>query len=172
MITISYNATAADTFPPGLLQVTNPVSVFSKGEQIGQDKVTLNVPPRPWLALARKVERLKGEGVLAAGDALRISIRYSNDGTADATNVSIEDKIDEGTIQHVDKISATGQQDGSIIRWNVGNLPAGANGEVFYELTLKPYVSEGKIKSGATISGEGLQPRSFPESIDVKNPEL
>lgn len=169
----SYEATAAAAFQAGSTEVSNDASVYADGAKIAEQTVIL-VVQAPKLTLTRQRERVDGEAEIVPGDTVRFTIRYGNGGTADATNVVIEETFEEKVVQQVNNITPDGQAEGSTLRWSLGTVAAGASGEVSYEVTLKPALSLGTIEVGnqATIYADDVEPVPASDSFDLRTPLL
>jgi len=169
----TYQATAAAAFAPGTTEVTNSAAVFADGVRVGQAAVTL-VVRAPHLTLTRQRLRLAGEGEIAPGDTIRYTIRYGNNGTADAVGVVLEERFDETVVQQVGNIATNGQRDGATIRWNLGTVAAGASGEVSYELTLKPALAQGdiEVRNQATVGAAGVESVTAADLFALRTPLL
>jgi len=129
----------------------------------------------PQLTLSRQRERVDGEGEIVPGATVRHTIRYSNNGTADATGVVIEETYDEAVVQQLDNISDGGQLEEGRIRWSLGTVSAGASGEVWYEVTLKPALAQGddiEISYQATIQADGVKAMDVSDSFTLRTPLL
>lgn len=170
----SYDATAAQVFRSGTVTVSNGASVYADGALVAQARVEL-VLMVPLLTLSRQRVRLDDEGDMVPGAVVRHTIRYGNNGTADATSVVIEELYDNSVVQTVVGVSAGGQQDGSRVRWNLGVVGAGASGEVSYEVMLKPALAQGdnfEVRNQATLQADGLERLSVVDSFTLYTPLL
>lgn len=169
-----YDATAAAVFPSGVLTVSN-AAVASVGDvAVAQTNVVLRVRA-PQLILSRQRVRVDDEGDPAPGAVLRYTIRYSNSGMANATNVVLEEVYDSTVVQQVANISGGGQMEGNRIRWNLGTLAAGGSGEVSYEATLKPALTQGdnfEVRHQATIQADGVERLSSSDAFTLHTPLL
>ncbi|MFH1860480.1 MAG: DUF11 domain-containing protein, partial [bacterium] len=116
---------------------------------------TVSLIPAPILNIV--VEANKNN--LLPGATLRYTIKYRNDGTAQATNVKIEDTLPEGTLY---KNGANYDAETSKFTWNLGNLAPGASGKVNFEVTVnqgtpppQPLITnKATISSDETTAGE------------------
>jgi uncharacterized repeat protein (TIGR01451 family) len=168
-----YEVTAAEAFETGATEVSNVASVQADNvEEIIKVKVGLEVRA-PQLMLTRQWKHVDGEGEVGPGATVLCTIRYSNKGTADATNVVLVDEFDEEAMQQVSNITGGGQRDAATIRWNLGNVRAGASGGVSYEVKLKSVLKPGtNVDSLATIRADGVKPASAPDSFVPLTPRL
>jgi uncharacterized repeat protein (TIGR01451 family) len=172
--TTSYAATAAASFGSDTTTITNSAAVFAEGEEIARASVTLAVRA-PQLTLTRMRERVDHEGEIIPGATVRYTLRYGNNGTANATNVVIEEKYDGTAVQQVDDIVGGGLLEEDTIRWNLGTVAAGASGEVAYEVTLKPGLSQGdsiEVRNQATLQAEGVKKITAVGSFTLESPVL
>jgi uncharacterized repeat protein (TIGR01451 family) len=162
----SYKATAAESFEAGTTKVFNYASVYVNDEKVAQaEPVGLEVQA-PQLTLTLERERVEGEGKIFPGDTVHYTIRYSNNGAADATNVVLEATFDETLVQQVDTVTGEVQRDDAAVRWNLGTVAAGASDDVSYEVTLKPVLpSDTKVRSQATIRADRVEPVSVSDSF-------
>ncbi|MBU0456502.1 MAG: chitobiase/beta-hexosaminidase C-terminal domain-containing protein, partial [Gammaproteobacteria bacterium] len=108
---------------------------------------TVNLIPAPILNVSLEANKNN----LLPGATLKYTIKYRNDGNAQATNVVIENFLPEGTVY---KSGANYNAENSKFTWNLGNLAAGANGEVIFEVTVNQGTPPPKliITNRATIS--------------------
>lgn len=171
----SYEATAAEAFESGVSEISNQAIAQVEGVQVAQDEVVLTVRA-PQLSLSRDRQCLdgEGEGEVVPGATLRYIIRYSNNGTADATNVTLVDTFDDTVLQQVGNITEGGHRDGATVRWNLGTIPAQASGEVSYEFTLKPALARGAIEvlNQATMTADDVEPVTASDSFVLRTPML
>ncbi len=170
----SYEATAADSFAAGTTSVSNNAVIYADGVRVAQVSVELTIRA-PTLVLTRRRERVDGDGNIVPGDTVRYIIRYSNSGTADATGVVLEETFDGTVMESVANITSEGQQEGNVIRWELGTVSAGGSGgEVSYEATLKPTLSQGTIdvNAQATMRAVGVEPISAADSFELHTPLL
>jgi hypothetical protein len=170
----SYEATAAEAFESGITEVANVASVQADNvEESLQATVVLTVQA-PQLTLTLERERVDGEGEITPGDAVRYTLRYNN-GAVRAPNVILEATFDETVVQQVTNVSHGGQQDGTTVRWDLGDVAAGASGEVSYEIMLKPSLSQGdiEVQSEAIVRADGMEaPASASVSFILRTPLL
>lgn len=170
----SYEATAAVAFEAETTEVSNDASVYADGVKIAQTRVVLTVRA-PQLTLTRLRERVDGEGEIVPGATVRYTIRYGNEGTADAINVILEEMYDETVVQQVDNVTDGGRQEGTTIRWSLGAVAAGSSGEVSYEVTLKPALAQGddiEVRNQVTIQADGVERLSAIDSFTLRTPLL
>lgn len=171
---VRYKATAAESFEPGTTKVCNYASVsFNDGKIVQAEPVVLEVRA-PQLTLSRKWEQVDSEGEVAPGATVRYIIHYSNEGTADATNVVLVDSFKEDIVQKVDQINPAGQRDAATVRWNLGNVAAKDTGEVSYEVTLKPVLALGtiEVRNEATISADDVESVPASDFFVLRTPLL
>jgi uncharacterized repeat protein (TIGR01451 family) len=169
----SYKATAATAFQAGSTEVSNDAAVYADGVKIAEQTVVL-VVQAPKLTLTRQRERVEGEGEFVPGDTIRYTIRYGNGGTADATNVVIEETLEEKVVLQVNNVTGGGIAEGATLRWSLGTVPAGASGEVSYEATLKPALSLGTIEvcNRATIHADDVEHEPALDCFFLRTPLL
>jgi uncharacterized repeat protein (TIGR01451 family) len=168
-----YEVTAAEAFEAGTAEVSNVASVQADNvEEIVKVEVKLGVRA-PQLTLTRQWKHVDGEGEVGPGATVLYTIRYSNKGTADATSVVLVDEFDEEVVPQVDSITGGGQRDAATIRWNLGNVRAGASGGVSYQVKLKSVLKPGtEVDSLATIRAAGVKPMSASDSFVPLTPRL
>jgi uncharacterized repeat protein (TIGR01451 family) len=83
------------------------------------------------------------------------------------------DKFDEKVVQRLGNITGGGQRDAATIRWNLGNVRAGASGGVNYEVKLKSVLEPGtEVDSLATIRADAVKPTSASDSFVPLTPQL
>ncbi|QDS94826.1 hypothetical protein FF011L_36080 [Roseimaritima multifibrata] len=70
------------------------------------------------------------------GDTVTYTIRYENTGDTTITGGQLIDDFDETVVGVPTNISDGGVVDGSVVRWELGDIPAGASGTVSYEVTI------------------------------------
>lgn len=71
-----------------------------------------------------------GPATVQFGDLIDYTLSYANNGAADASNVRIVDAVPAGST-FVSASAAGGHQAG-VVTWNVGDVPAGASGQVSF----------------------------------------
>jgi len=164
----SYEATATDAFEAGISEVVNVASVQADNMEGGAQATVVLVVQAPKLTLSMERERVEGTGRVFPGDTVRYTIRYINNGMVEATNVVLEAAFDEAVVQWVGNVTADGQLDGAIVRWNLGTVAAGVSGNASYETTIKSVVPLGtKVRSQATIRAEHVTPLSVSDSLSL-----
>jgi uncharacterized repeat protein (TIGR01451 family) len=170
----TYEATAAGAFEAGTAEVTNIASVQADNVEGAVEATVVLTVRAPQLTLTLERERVDGEGEVAPGDTLCYTIRYGNNGTADATNLVIEATFDETVVQQIDNVTTEGQLDGAAVRWSLGTVPAQASGEVSCDVTLKSTLSEGDVEvtGWATMSADEVETASASDSFILRTPLL
>jgi uncharacterized repeat protein (TIGR01451 family) len=94
-----------------------------------------------------------------AGDNIQYTLQYSNTGNAIAQAVRLEDVLPAGT----SFVSADngGTESGGVVRWIIGDIPAGGSGSVSIELQADLGLADGvKLQNAASISAVNGQPVS------------
>ena len=91
----------------------------------------------PWLTIVKTVE---GNGTISRGQTVRFTITVTNTGNLTATNVVVWDDYDQVVLPTIKIVSAepeigSGENDGDLITWRLGDLPAGAGWSGTYEAT-------------------------------------
>jgi uncharacterized repeat protein (TIGR01451 family) len=170
----SYAATAAASFEGDTTAITNEAAVYVDGEEAARTSVDLSVRA-PQLTLTRLRERVDHEGEIIPGASVRYTLRYGNNGTANATNVIIEEIYDDTVVQQVEDIVGGGLLEEGRIRWNLGTVAAGASGEVAYEVTLKPGLGQGdsiEVLNQATLQADGVKKITAVGSFTLDTPVL
>ena len=98
---------------------------------------TPTATPVPSVDLAVTLQNSPAQWV-APGDEILYTIDYSNHGDQTAADVHIHGRVPSGTELIADSIPATvettGVAAGSVIDWEVGQLPAGAGGRLTYRV--------------------------------------
>jgi len=80
------------------------------------------------------------------------TISYRNMGNADAVQVRITDQVPTGTSYVTGSATSPGNLTGSVLSWDIGNVPAGSQGEVAFQVRVSPLASvEQKVDNIATI---------------------
>jgi uncharacterized repeat protein (TIGR01451 family) len=179
-IQLSYQATATDVFKDDNDIMVNTATIFVNDSPIKQAVVELTLQI-PVLTISRDLVKLDGEGEILLGDKVRMSIRFTNNGTANAETINIIETFDESIVQTVDN-TGDGQQEGATIRWSLDSLETGASSEVSYEMTLKRFPIPGfegepglepgiiEIHNEVTISAMGIEPVSKSFSHTIRTP--
>ena len=114
-------------------EVTQPATAFAN--------TTVSSAPR--LAIEKTVSRKLAQ----AGESIVYTINYSNTGTDDATNVTIEDHLPAEL--SVTSISGNGSETNGIVTWDKGTLAAGAKGSVTITATIDSPIANGTILHNA-----------------------
>ena len=109
----------------------------------------------------RLIKDLNDNKIIDPGDTVQFVIEYENTGLVDATNVKIIDNYDEDLIKAIENITTEGKNDGEVITWDLGQVPARKNdsenkASVNYDATLLDFFDVGltEITNQATISSD------------------
>jgi uncharacterized repeat protein (TIGR01451 family) len=97
------------------------------------------ITPTPYFIISK----IAAPAPVAAGGTLVYTINYTNQGSANATGVTITDTVPVG----LTFVSATGggAPSGSNIVWPIGNLPIGAAGQIEATFTVDPAIADGTV---------------------------
>ena len=167
----AYEATATEAFEGDTTAIYNGASAYIDGERVAQaDPVELAVQA-PRLTLTLERERVSGTGRIFPGDTVRYTISYSNDGTADAYNVTIQATYREAVVEGVSNITNDGEEGGSSVTWRIETLAQGARAVVSYDVALKAILlSDSEVSTQATISADRAESVSDFDSFTPPPP--
>ena len=101
----------------------------------------------------------------AEGSEIPIWISYSNVGTADAADVTVEATLPPGLTFVRADFGGSYDRDTDKVVWKLGRLQAGVGGEVLMRLRVD--VAEGRLQIPVTVSSEQADPVAFNNSTDI-----
>jgi uncharacterized repeat protein (TIGR01451 family) len=169
--TASYTATAALAFESDLTAIYNGASAYIDGEMVAQANPVGLTVQAPRLTLTIERERVGGTGRVFPGDTIRYTIRYGNNGTAEASNVTIQATFREAVVEQVSNITNDGQLSGSSVVWNIEPVASGASDEVSFEITLKSVLlSDTEVQTQAIIEARNVESVSASDSFTPPPP--
>ena len=131
------------------------------------------------IVIRLELEKSGSPATVAPGGTVTYTIKYSNPGGKDLTNVVITENYSEG----VTFISADPAPDaGTNNKWTLGTLPAGASGQIIIKLKV-PESRDLSFTESGTVTGEGFvmvskdlsteqKPYSFKNVVTLSCTEL
>jgi len=139
--TLTYDALmgAAGTFADGTTPVNNTATLTSNEDGPHSASETVTVTAGVSLAVAKSstgTTDTDGDGMVSPGDTVHYQVVATNNGDADANNVSLSDDPDETYVASIANISDLGLYDGATISWSLGTLAAGGSVTVTYDAVL------------------------------------
>jgi len=102
------------------------------------------------------------QAALRPGEDVTYTINISNSGQAPARNVIVNDDFPQEFLENIRDINPQGtlNNDNGTIRWELGNLNAGATRTLTYNATIRTSAADGStIENIATVSADGIPPR-------------
>ncbi len=133
-------------------------STDAGGPHPASAQTTTHVTSSPALTLLKS-----GPPRVSAGLKLTYTLAYANIGTDEATNVILTDHFPTGTTFY----SATGggTEQGGVVTWDLGTLPAGTSGSVILVLDVDSQLVTGTLlTNNSTLSGTGTSTISSQSS--------
>ncbi len=107
-------------------------------------------------------------GIVNAGDEIAYEITVSNDGTAEAQNVTVRDYIPVGTtyVSGSAGVMVGANSHGAFVQWNIVSIPIG--GTVQVSFTVR--VNSG-LPSATVIRNVALHDQGNPDPLDPDDPD-
>lgn len=140
--TVHFAVTFANEFSSGT--TTYDLPIFLRSGTTSLDQQTANVPiSGPSLVLVPHYELVSdasGDGLVDAGDMIRVTVRYSNVGTETTSNVVLSSRVDPTQFE-----ISQAEQDGEIsseqgtVTWKLSSIEAGSSGEVSYLARVRTF---------------------------------
>ena len=118
------------------IEMTNQANIQADGVDPVYEENPPNLIVRtPIIRISElNLEDLNG-GLVNPGDRLRITIGVENAGTAAAAPLVVQAGFDN-TLFTKNNISNDGTQEGGLIKWEINEIPAGGNKNVYYDLIV------------------------------------
>jgi uncharacterized repeat protein (TIGR01451 family) len=108
------------------------------------------ITPTPFFTISK----VATPAPVAAGGTLVYTIKYTNQGSADATAVTITDTIPTGlTFVSAD---GGGALSGSDVVWNIGDLPIGGSGQLTATFTVDSTIADGTVLTNTVTIADAL----------------
>lgn len=121
------------------------------------------------------VSKVASNGTVPAGGTIDYTITYLNEGTDDATNVTIEDHLPTGAAFVAAPVTGSVTADtsgagpnGGIVRWSVGTLGAGQSGTLLLQVTAPDPVADGTILHNSLSIDSATTPALTAPVTDVR----
>ncbi|MEP4485577.1 MAG: hypothetical protein ABJ013_08115 [Halioglobus sp.] len=154
-LTVRVNGDAANgdsLYNVAALQMSGLVPVVSD--------VTIPVEAAPVLS----IEKTAAVTEARPGEVVRFGIRYSNEGNAIASGVSVEDFLPAGT----GFVAAPGATfDGTTIRWEIGNVAPGDVEELVLDLEILSATAPGTVVTNYASIGSNESQPSVSNEVNV-----
>ncbi|MFC1838222.1 hypothetical protein ACFL1N_01480 [Thermodesulfobacteriota bacterium] len=168
-----------DDYPPGDPDVIGPGSliyntaVIESDEDTSDDTIVTTVGESSNLEISMNVS----SPVVSPGGMLTYTIDYRNIGNRDAAGVSIRNELPSGTAYIEGSLTGEGTLDNREITWYIGEVPAGEQGSVSYEVRVSPIAEAGTVfrnistissrDQGVIVSNETITQVSAHASLSV-----
>ncbi|MEW5716992.1 MAG: isopeptide-forming domain-containing fimbrial protein [Chloroflexota bacterium] len=173
---ITFTVRVNNPVTPGATTITNTVRIGDDGangaDLLPSNNVYTHTTPiaTPALALSKSAN----VATIGAGGAITYTLRYTNTGTADATNVVLTDTVPTGTTftGGAGWSCAPGSAAGTICTQTIGTLNAGAFDSAQFVVTavdpIPPSVTQ--IVNTATIADDGGHTSTSTSTVTVTHP--
>jgi len=100
------------------------------------------------------------------GQNINYTVNYSNPSITNVTNTQIQTTLDPG-VSLVTPCNTQCTQVGQVITWNIGNLNAGANGSLSFEVQVQNNASFGLLTNTLNITSTQSIPSNFSSSVAI-----
>ncbi len=105
-----------------------------------------------------------------AGDKVTYTIKVTNSGNGEATNLVIRDEVPKGLILDEDSISGTGILENGVITWKIGTLEAGGVAVVSFEVEV-PETEKAQNWTNIATTTYDNNPENPEETPENPNPD-
>ncbi|MCD6220894.1 DUF11 domain-containing protein [bacterium] len=153
-VTIQGKVKTPDDYPEGSQDVIkegtliiNSVSITCVEGLIATDEISTPVGENANLQIIKKCNPL----AVAPGGIITYTISYKNVGNVQAENVNITDQLPQGTSYVSGSATNGGILNGRTLKWNIGILPAGSEGEVSFKVKVSSLTSPGEFISNIAV---------------------
>ncbi|MDP2183608.1 MAG: hypothetical protein Q8K99_13710 [Actinomycetota bacterium] len=134
---VTYTVKLKDVMPAAYNEIFNTAAIFEDGEWVDEDTEMVSVDAAPdW-----SFDKVAVPSETVPGGAITYTLYYTNSGSLDAENVSIEDDYDQMLVSVFD--ANGGIDNGDTILFALGTVPAdGVTRSVSYTVTAFDYMPE------------------------------
>ncbi|GFO77661.1 hypothetical protein BPLS_P6241 [Bathymodiolus platifrons methanotrophic gill symbiont] len=148
--------------PPANGVLTNTGTIDSTETDPSPFSLDVNVHSEPVLTLTKTAS----QDPVSPGDHLLYNLHYENTGTAEASNLVLQDMLPIGVT--FDSASNGGSLSGNIVSWNLADLPPNHSGDLILAVIVDSTVVNGHIlENAATLDSDETHPIIAQEDITV-----
>ena len=160
--TALFAVTVNSAIAAGQTQLVNSVSIADDGthgadsnpaNNSGSDMTPLNVAPN------LRLTKSDSTSTVTPGSSVVYSLGYSNNGSQDATGVTLTESLPTGsTFDSANSTVGWSFVSGSTYQFNVGNVAVGSSGTALFAVTINNPAAAGQnnFVNSATITDDGL----------------
>ena len=161
--------------------IENIASVKAEGLPSKEARVTFDVVSTPDLGIGKTClstvsNKPCNQSELKAGNIVNYTVTVKNTGNATATNVKVTDDYDQTKLHNISNVNPKPESiniEAGVINWSLGNMDPNAVIVLTYQATILNTVVNGdKIDNVATVSADGIPPKSANTIFPILTPQV